>query len=166
MSSPQRRAAEAYCSSAFGAVIVSNSPWAPRAYPSVSGGSVTSNQASSNARLRCVWRSRSVAERLRQTQRNRALLDAWLEVTLPPETDGYARGAHGELLTMTAPNADEQYASAARRWGLDIDQLPEAEVVSRFREQPEVFLQAVSAGLSHWLRERRRQRPAGDWRRL
>src|SRR5262249_19007234 len=61
---------------------------------------------------------------------------------------------------------DEQYAAAFRRWGLDVDGTPEAEVVLRLRQEPDVVVQELIAGLDNWMLERRReQRPQARGRR-
>jgi serine/threonine-protein kinase len=96
------------------------------------------------------------AERLERAKKDRALLEALLDVSTPPEASAYSQ-----------PSVDEQYAAAFRRWGLDVDRATEAEVVERLRQEPEVVVQELIAGLDAWMMERRRQkRPQAQWRRL
>src|SRR6516162_8703292 len=62
-----------------------------------------------------------------------------------------------------------QYAAAfRRRWpDVDVDKQVESAVAARLREEPEVVVQGVIAGLDGWMLERRRQkRPKAEWRRL
>ena len=65
------------------------------------------------------------------------------------------------------PSVDEQYAAAFRRWGLDVDGTPEAEVVARLGAEPDAVVQELIAALDGWMLERRRMnRPEAEWRRL
>jgi serine/threonine-protein kinase len=105
--------------------------------------------------------------RLGQAERNRALLDALLDVLVPPEIGTYGPGASGMMMALPPPSPDEQYAAAFRRWGLDVDAAAEGEALARLREQPEPVLQEIIAGLDSWMLERRRaNRPEGEWRYL
>ncbi len=99
----------------------------------------------------------TVKERLGRAENNRALLKALLDVSAPRET----------WMALAQPGADEQYAAAFRRWGLDVDGSAEAEVVARLRAEPDVVVQELIAALDGWMMERRRQkRPEAQWRRL
>jgi tetratricopeptide (TPR) repeat protein len=94
--------------------------------------------------------------RLDRTTKNRALMETLLDVSGPQ--DGLPR----DQMTL-----DDQYAAAFRQWGSDLDKMAEAEVVARFRQEPDVVVQELIAGLDGWMIERqRRRRPQGDWRRL
>jgi tetratricopeptide (TPR) repeat protein/tRNA A-37 threonylcarbamoyl transferase component Bud32 len=106
-------------------------------------------------------------ERLMRAQNTAILLKALLDVSAPLETE---MGGRAEIIRMMAPgqpSVDEQYATAFRRWGLDVDGTPEGEVVARLRGEPDVVVQELVAGLDGWMMDRRRQRrPAADWRCL
>jgi serine/threonine-protein kinase len=102
-----------------------------------------------------------------QAERNRALLTALLDVRGPHETKTYQRSDRGTMLALAEPTADEQFATAFRRWGLDLDTVPLAEAVARLQQQPAAVVQEVVAGLDEWAQERRqKQRPEASWRRL
>jgi serine/threonine-protein kinase len=99
--------------------------------------------------------------RLERAKNRRALLKALLDVS---ET---TRQRRGEVAAPAQPSVDEQYTAAFRRWGLDVDGMPEAEVVARLRAEPDVAVQELIAALDAWMLERRRQkRPEAQWRRL
>jgi serine/threonine-protein kinase len=110
---------------------------------------------------------RDAAGRLARAKDDRILLEALLNVSAPQETDAYTRDDSGRTLVLAQPSADAQYAAAFRRWGLDVDRTPEAEVVARYRQEPDVVVRILIAGLDAWAVERRRQkRPEAEWRRL
>jgi tetratricopeptide (TPR) repeat protein len=107
------------------------------------------------------------ALRLGQAEKNRTLLEALLDVSAPQETKSYSRNDAGRLVMLAQPSVDDQYAAAFRRWGLDVDATPEAEVVARLRQEPDVVVQELIAGLDAWMVERRSQgRADAEWRRL
>src|SRR5262249_23960460 len=94
--------------------------------------------------------------RLDRANNDRALLVAMLDVATPQEFSAYSQ-----------PSVDEQYATAFRRWGLDVDRASEAEVVARLGQAPDVVVQELIARLDSWMVERRRQKhPESEWRRL
>jgi hypothetical protein len=106
-------------------------------------------------------------ERLKRAERNQALRAALLDVSAPQETRAYQGGAGGRMTALAQPSANEQYAAAFRRWGLDVDGSPEAEVLARLRQEPGPVVQELIAALDGWMRERRSQkRPEAEWRRL
>jgi eukaryotic-like serine/threonine-protein kinase len=112
------------------------------------------------------FRADAVA-RLERAQKNRALLEALLDVSALQETPRYARGEAGRMVVLAQPSVDRQYAAAFRRWGLDMDGTSEAEVAQRLSREPDVVVQEVIAGLDAWMLERRsRRRPEAEWRRL
>jgi serine/threonine-protein kinase len=105
--------------------------------------------------------------RLERAQKGRALLEALQDVSVPVETPTFGQDAVSGPLVLAQPGADEQYASAFRRWGLDVDETEEAVVVDRLRAEPEPVMQEVVAGLDSWMLERRRRTlPEAKWRRL
>jgi serine/threonine-protein kinase len=63
--------------------------------------------------------------------------------------------------------ADQQYANAFAQYGVDVEQLPVAESISRLKTRPALAI-PVGAGLDAWIELRRRcpaERAAG-WKRL
>jgi serine/threonine-protein kinase len=106
-------------------------------------------------------------ERLERVEKDRALLEAMQDVSVPLETLASAHDTASWPLGLAQPGADEQYAAAFLRWGLDVDRTPEAEVVARLGTEPDAVVQELIAGLDGWMLERRRQkRPQAQWRRL
>jgi serine/threonine-protein kinase len=104
-------------------------------------------------------------QRLARADKSRALLVALLDVSAPQYTRTYDH--RGRPRALDQPSVEEQYAAAFRRWGLDVDGTPEAEVVARLRDEPGPVLQEVIAGLDGWMLERWRQKaPERKWRRL
>jgi serine/threonine-protein kinase len=109
------------------------------------------------------------AERLGRAEKNLVLLSALLDIATPRETKTYAAAGSGQMMALAEPSVEQQYAAAfRRRWpDLDVDKQAESEVVARLREEPEVVVQGVIAGLDRWMLERRRQKRAeAQWRRL
>jgi serine/threonine-protein kinase len=105
--------------------------------------------------------------RLGRAEKNRALLAALLDVAAPREARAYASDESGRLVAQAQPSVEEQYAAAFRRWGLDVDGTPEAEVLARLREEPGPVLDEVLAALDGWLWDGWRQKvPEAKWRRL
>jgi serine/threonine-protein kinase len=102
-----------------------------------------------------------------RAEKTRALLDAILDAAFPPEKVVAARDDQGRPGPPARQPLDDQYATAFRRWGLDVDATAEAEVVARLLAEPDVVVQEVIAGLDLWLLARQRdRRPEADWRRL
>jgi serine/threonine-protein kinase len=96
------------------------------------------------------------ARRLEHATKNRALMEAVLDVSGLQDT-----------LPLDQPTLDGQYAAAFRQWGCDVDKTAEAEVVARLRQEPDVVIQELIAGLDGWMIERQqRRRPPEEWRRL
>jgi tetratricopeptide (TPR) repeat protein len=107
------------------------------------------------------------AARLHQANKDRRLLDALLDVAAPKESGNYAADESGRMVALAQLSVDEQYAMAFRRWGLDVDRTPEAQVVRRIRQGPAPVVRAVIAGLDAWMVGRRSQKgPDAPWRRL
>jgi hypothetical protein len=95
------------------------------------------------------------------------LLEAMLDLSAQQETDPYTRDAAGRLMVLAGLSVEERYASAFRDWGLDVDGTEEAEVVARLRQEPDMVVQDLIAGLDVWMIERRsRGRQKADWQRL
>jgi tetratricopeptide (TPR) repeat protein len=107
------------------------------------------------------------AERLRRATRDQELRTALLDVAAPHETRASVAGSSGAAVALAEPSVDEQFRAAFRRWGLDVDETAEADVVARLREEPAAVVQQVVAGLDGWMLARRRlKRPEAEWRRL
>jgi hypothetical protein len=108
-----------------------------------------------------------VQERLVRARKNAALMAALADISAPRETRRYAPGESGRVMAVAEPSVEEQYAAAFRRWGVDVDRTPEAELVARLQQEPEPVRQEVLAGLDAWMLERRRKKaPEARWRRL
>jgi serine/threonine-protein kinase len=106
-------------------------------------------------------------ERLGRAKANGALREAVLDVAAPQDDVADAPGESGRTAAPAQPSADEQYAAAFRRWGLDVDGTPEDEVVARLGAEPDAVVQELIAALDGWMLERRRLgRPEPAWRRL
>jgi serine/threonine-protein kinase len=103
-------------------------------------------------------------QRIARTEKNRALLDALLDIATPRETRAYLSDERGRLAARAQPSVDAQYAAAFRRWGLDFDSTGEVEIAARLREEPQPVLLAILAGLDSWMVERRqRGGPSASW---
>src|SRR5262249_4801540 len=93
------------------------------------------------------------AGRLDRVEKDRALLEAVQDVSVPLETFVYGQDKASWPMVLAHPGADEQYAAAFRRWGLDVDGTPEAEVVARLGAEPDAVVQEMIAGLDGWMLE-------------
>jgi serine/threonine-protein kinase len=114
-----------------------------------------------------------VKRRREQAENNRTLLEALLDVSAPQEIGTQRRGEAVGAVAPAQPSADEQYAAAFRRWGLDVGSAPEDEVVARLATEPDAVVQELIAALDGWMMARRgraasreRKRPEEQWRRL
>jgi tetratricopeptide (TPR) repeat protein len=106
-------------------------------------------------------------DRLKRAEKSRELLVELLNVASPQKARAYAVDESGQLVVIAQKSVDEQYASAFRRWGLDVEGQPETEVVTRLREESEPVVQNLIAVLDAWMMERRLlKRPKDEWRRL
>jgi serine/threonine-protein kinase len=105
------------------------------------------------------------ADRLGRATKIHALLEAVLDISAPREAGANRQGKSRQLMVLRQPSADEQYAAAFRRWGLDVDVTAEAEVVERLRAEPDVVAHRLIAALDGWMMVRR-GRPGAKWRRL
>jgi serine/threonine-protein kinase len=103
---------------------------------------------------------------LGRAKKNAELTTALLDVMVPRETRTYQRGEGGMMEARTQPSVDEQFAAAFRRWGTAIDLTPPQEILAKLQALPAPVTLEVVAGLEAWALERRRLRPASQWRRL
>jgi serine/threonine-protein kinase len=130
-------------------------------------GIARSGGASAALRQQAAAFREEAAGRLGRARKDRALLEAVLDVSSPQETWASTHGEAGQALALAEPGADEQYAAAFRRWGLDVDATPEAEVVARLGDAPAVVVQELIGALDGWMLVRRQlKRPEAEWRRL
>src|SRR5262249_15278415 len=105
--------------------------------------------------------------RLERAKKNRALLEAALDVSAPHETPADTHDGAGPLMAPARPSVDQQYAAAFQRWGLDVDGAAEADAAARLGAEPEAVVHELIAALDGWMLERRRRgRPEAEWRRL
>jgi tetratricopeptide (TPR) repeat protein len=107
-------------------------------------------------------------EQEEQAARNdRQLLAALLDVRGPREGPKYRSDAKGTMTALAEPTADEQFAAAFRRWGLDVDGTAPSEAAAVLKARPAVVVTEVVAALDEWTSERRRQaKPQAEWQRL
>jgi serine/threonine-protein kinase len=128
---------------------------------------VANSGAASAAVLQVAETFRTDAgDRLGRATKIHALLEAVLDISAPRETGANRHGKSRQLMALRQPSADEQYAAAFRRWGLDVDVTAEAEAVERLRAEPDVVAHRLIAALDGWMMERRRGRPGAKWQRL
>jgi serine/threonine-protein kinase len=126
-----------------------------------------SGAASADVRQEAEMFRTDAGERLGRARKNRALLEAVLDVSAPVESSVYTHDEAGRVALPAQLSVDEQYAAAFRRWGLDVDSAAEAEAVARLSAEPPIVEQELIAALDGWMMERRRRkRPEAEWRRL
>jgi tetratricopeptide (TPR) repeat protein len=101
------------------------------------------------------------AEQSERAQKNRELMDAVLEISTVENLS--KRKFAGRLKDKLA---DDQFADAFLRWGLDVNRAPDDEVIGRLRGQPGVVMQELIAALDNWTVVRRKERASADWERL
>src|SRR5262249_62426478 len=73
--------------------------------------------------------------RLERAERDRALLETLQDVSVPLETPTDSKDKAGSPMVLARPGADEQYAAAFRRWGLDVGEAAEAGGARRLGAQ-------------------------------
>jgi Flp pilus assembly protein TadD len=106
-------------------------------------------------------------ERLRHAERNRLLLLSLLDISAPREAGSYVGSEAGPATAVPQPSVDEQYASAFRRWGIDLDHADDAAVLARLESEPGPVIREIVAALDSWMLDRRRQGKADEeWQRL
>src|SRR5262249_40371389 len=87
--------------------------------------------ASAELRRRATALRQEIEGEREAAARDRRLLAAVLEVRSPRETPTFVRDRSGMVTRLAGPTADEQFASAFRAWGLDIDRVAVAEAAAR-----------------------------------
>src|SRR5262249_8415947 len=104
---------------------------------------IARNGTASGAVQQQIVAFRTQAEEwLRRAQKSHALSVALLDVRASQQIRTYSNAESGRMETLGLPRSvDEQYTTAFRDWGLDVDGTAEAEVVARLREEPESVMQ-------------------------
>jgi serine/threonine-protein kinase len=105
-------------------------------------------------------------ERLERAKRIGVLLEAVMDVPGTREFSSNQQDTRGRLIALNRSSADEQYAAAFRRWGLDVDRTPEAQVVERLGTELDVVKHKVIVALDGWMIECRLHRQEAESRRL
>jgi serine/threonine-protein kinase len=99
--------------------------------------------------------------------KDRELLASLLDVRGPREGPKYQGDATGTMMALAEATADEQFAAAFRRWGLDVDNTSPSEAAALLKGRPAVVVTEVIAALDEWASERRRRGQAkAQWQRL
>jgi hypothetical protein len=82
--------------------------------------------------------------------KDRRLLTRLLEAHSPREGPKFSRDDKGTLRALAEPTEEEQFASAFRDWGLDVDAVPAAEAAARLKARPAAVVTEVIAALDEW----------------
>jgi tetratricopeptide (TPR) repeat protein len=128
-------------------------------------------QLAESASAESLRRAQELIARLEREEeaarKDRELLAALLDVRGPREGPKYQSDAKGAISAMAEPTADEQFAAAFRRWGLDVDGTAASEAAELLKARPQAVVTELNAALDEWASERRRQGKAKeDWQRL
>jgi serine/threonine-protein kinase len=100
-------------------------------------------------------------------RKDRELLAALLDVRGPREGPKYRSDAKGMMTAVAEPTADDQFAAAFRRWGLDMDGTAPSEAAEMLKGRPGMVVTEVIAALDEWASERRMQgKLKAEWQRL
>jgi Tfp pilus assembly protein PilF len=83
-------------------------------------------------------------------ERDRRLLTALLEVHNPREGPKFKPDDEGLMNTLAEPSAEEQFASAFRDWGLDVDAVQAKEAAALLKARPAAVVTEVVAALDAW----------------
>jgi tetratricopeptide (TPR) repeat protein len=126
----------------------------------------SSGAASVAAQLEATAFAAEAEERWRRAQKNRALLEALLDMSDTRESHAFTADDSGRTV-VARPSMDDPFAVAFRRWGMDVDASTDEEVVARVNDEPAPVREEIIAGLDAWWQKRRlRRRPEAEWRRL
>jgi serine/threonine-protein kinase len=112
--------------------------------------------ASADARQRAQDLIARLEQEAEAARKDRELLVALLDVRGPREGPKYQSDARGTMMALRELTADEQFAAAFRRWGLDVDGTPPSEAVALLKARPAVVTEVIAA-LDEWASERRRR---------
>jgi tetratricopeptide (TPR) repeat protein len=120
-----------------------------------------SAQLADNASTDTRRRAEELIARLEQEEeaarQDKEWRSALLDVRGPREGPKYQSDAMGSLIALAEPTADEQFAAAFRRRGVDVDNLSAGEAVALLHGRPAALRTEVIAALDEWASERRRQ---------
>jgi serine/threonine-protein kinase len=112
----------------------------------------------------------AVRRQAEEAENDRRLLARLLEARGPRgprEGPKYSQDDQGTMMAMAEPTAEEQFASAFRDWGLDVDAVPTAEAAARLKARPSAVVTELIAALDEWTSQRRvDKKPATAWRRV
>src|SRR5262249_10712662 len=133
-------------------------------------GIARSGSASAAVRQQAEAFEQEAAIRLDRARKNRGLLeggmDVGLDVPAPQGSRGAGRHEQGQAMVQVPLGADQQYAQAFARWGLDVDATTEDEVVARLSAEPDPVVQELIAALDNWMLQRLEKRPQARWEHL
>ncbi|HEY7314137.1 MAG TPA: tetratricopeptide repeat protein [Gemmataceae bacterium] len=93
-------------------------------------------------------------EEAEEAAKDRQLLARLLEVRGPREGPKYRPDDKGAMMALAEPTAEEQFASAFRDWGLDVDAASAVEAAARLKERPAAMVTEVIAALDEWAIQR------------
>jgi serine/threonine-protein kinase len=99
-----------------------------------------------------------LTEEAEAAAKDRQLLARLLEARGPREGPKFSRDDKDTMMALAEPMAEEQFASAFRDWGLDVEALPAPEAAARLKARLKGRpATEVIAALDEWASERRRQ---------
>ncbi|HTU92299.1 MAG TPA: tetratricopeptide repeat protein, partial [Gemmataceae bacterium] len=109
---------------------------------------------------------REVQQETAEAAKDRRLLAASLEVHSPREVPKYSRDDKGMMMTLTEPTMEDQFASAFREWGLNVDSVKTTEAAARVKARPAVVTEIIAA-LDEWANQRQRDGKAkAEWQHV
>jgi serine/threonine-protein kinase len=131
---------------------------------------VAAHLAEGGASVNVRGRAEELVARLKREDeaagRDRQLLARVLEVHGSREGPKYRLNDKGMMMEMAEPTAEEQFASAFRAWGLNVDSTPTAEAVACLKARPAAVVTEVIAALDEWASQRRGDRKSDVARNL
>jgi serine/threonine-protein kinase len=98
--------------------------------------------------------------------KDRRLLARLLDARGPREGPKYSRDDKGMMMALAEPTVEEQFVSAFRDWGLDVDVVPVVEAAARLKARPSAVVTEVIAALDEWVNQRRLDKKAESARRV
>jgi serine/threonine-protein kinase len=107
-----------------------------------------------------------VRKEAEDAEKDRRLLARLLEARGPREGPKFSRDDKGAMMALAEPTAEEQFASAFRDWGLDVDAVPTVEIAARLKERPAAVVTEVIAALDEWGNQRRLDKKPESSRRM
>jgi serine/threonine-protein kinase len=122
--------------------------------------------ASADARRRAEELIARLEQEAEAARKDRELLAALLDVRGLREGPKYQSAAEGTMMALAELTADEQFAAAFQRWGLDVDGTAPSEAATLLKARPAVVVTEVIAALDEWASERRRGGAPADVQRL